>query len=95
MWRLALLLLTTPALAQPVAQVTGSDGATITLRSDKGPCTGSAMLAVWQPADASTQVQGCWILVRGEDGGGVVLVSFLDGERGTIPAGNLRKVRGS
>lgn len=80
------------ARAEPFAQVTGSDGATITLRTDKGPCVGEALLAVWQAADLARTVQGCWIIVT-IDGVSIVLVSFLDGERGNIPARRLVKVR--
>lgn len=84
----------TPARAAPFAAVTGSDGSTVTLRSDKGPCVGDAMLALWQSADATRSVPGCWVMGQHE-GQPVVLVSYLDGDRGLIPAARLVKVRAS
>lgn len=81
-----------PAHAAPFATVTASDGATVTLRTDRGPCLGDALLAVWQSADGQRQVPGCWVLA---DGGTVVLVSWLDGDRGNLPVSRLVKARAS
>ena len=83
-----------PARAEPFATVKASDGSTVTLRSDKGPCVGDAMLALWQSADATRSVPGCWVMGQHE-GQPVVLVSYLDGDRGLIPASRLVKVRAS
>lgn len=84
------------AHAEPFAQVTGPDRSIITLRTDKGPCLGDALLAVWQPEDASRTVPGCWVLfVRDDDGAEFIMVSFLDGERADIPRPMLVKVRAS
>jgi len=84
-----------PAHAAPFATATGPDRSTITLRTDKGPCLGDALLAVWQPEDASREVPGCWVVFVRGDGAEFVLVSFLDGERADIPRPLLVKVRGS
>lgn len=67
----------TPARAEPFAQVTGPDRSTITLRTDKGPCLGDALLAVWQPEDASRTVPGCWVVFVREDGAQFVAVRPL------------------
>lgn len=89
MWRLALLLLTTTALAQPVAVATGADGSSVTLRSDAGPCVGKALSASWQSADKRTSVPGCWVMYPD----GSVHISYLDGDRGIIRASSFVKAR--
>lgn len=69
------------------AVATATDGATVTLHDGPGQCVGAARHAVWASADRARSVPGCWILH-----GDAVLVSFLDGERGDIAVGHLRRV---
>lgn len=79
-----------------VAVATSPDGSAVTLHAGRGICRGEARAAIWRPAPGSSAdyVPGCWIIVT-IDGTPVVLVSFLDGERGTIPVGRLTKVKAS
>lgn len=68
-----------------------SDGSQVTLHAGRGPCSGDARAAVWS-APGRERVLGCWVLA---EGGRLVLVSYLDGDRGEIPPAQLVKVRAS
>jgi hypothetical protein len=45
-------------------------------------------MAVWRSADAMREIPGCWLIVAGQ---GMVVVSFLDGERANIPVQMLKQ----
>ncbi len=66
-------------------------GASVTLYTGRGVCVGEARAAMWRPApgDSREPAPGCWLLTDG-----VVLISFLDGERGNIPARLLVRAAG-
>jgi len=66
-----------------------SDGARVLLYSDTGPCVGGARLAE-HVAPGGEKTPGCWVLYQT-----MVMVSFLDGERGDIPVAQLRKLADS
>ena len=93
----ALLLWPAPARASDdgpaVAVATSGDGATVTLHAGRGRCVGMALAAYWRPGpgDDRAPVPGCWVVTEG----GLVLVSFLDGERGNIPAAHLVRAKAS
>lgn len=74
------------ATAGSIATATSSDGASITLMEEAGPCVGGARLAVYVSPDAKSRVPGCWKLA-----GGMVVVAFLDGDMAQIPVGDLKK----
>lgn len=84
----ALGLAMLPAQATVFAFAQSGDGARIELTDEPGPCVGKARLAEHvTPAGAKTP--GCWLIV-----GDSVTISFLDGERGSIPLQHLKKVTG-
>lgn len=66
-----------------------SDGAKVLLYSKSGPCLGNARLAEHVSAEGE-KTPGCWVLAQS-----YVLVSFLDGDRGNIPVGQLKRVSDS
>lgn len=66
-----------------------SDGAKVLLYAKSGPCVGQARLAEHVAADGE-KTPGCWVLTSSH-----VLVSFLDGDRGNIPVGHLKRVADS
>lgn len=70
--------------AKVLAFVQSGDGARIVLYDEAGPCVRSAKLAEHISLNGD-KVQGCWLTASGN-----VMVSFLDGERGTIPLAHLR-----
>ncbi len=63
------------------------DGAQVLLYNEQGPCVGEARFAEYVAPDGSA-VPGCWVVA----GGGLVLISYLDGERGNIPYTHLKQV---
>lgn len=69
---------------QVVAFAQSGDGARVLLYTEAGPCVGQARFAE-HIAPAGDKTPGCWVMTEG-----VVLVSFLDGERGDIPTARLR-----
>lgn len=78
-----------PAVAQEkTVMVFEKDGAKLTLFREQRMCVGAARYAEHQ--DASGRVGGCWIIAEG-----VVLVSFLDGERGNVPVGAFKQQEGA
>jgi len=80
----SLALAAVSADAKVLAFAQSGDGARIVLYDDAGPCVRSAKLAEHISLNGD-RVQGCWLTSSGN-----VLVSFLDGERGTIPLAHLR-----
>ena len=83
---LALLsLVITPLQAKVLAVATSPDGARVVLHDEAGPCVGEAKLAE-HIAPNGDKVQGCWLAAPG-----IVNVSFLDGERGSIPVAHLQR----
>lgn len=77
-----------PSRAEPFATVT-SGGALVTLHTDAGPCVGRARLATHATVGSpDPPVPGCWVL-----DGERVSVSWLDGDRGSIPVAQLVRVR--
>jgi hypothetical protein len=82
----SLLAAAWPARAEVFAVAQSSDGAKVLLYSVPGPCVGSALLAEHVSAEGE-KTPGCWVLTSSH-----VLVSFLDGERGNIPVGHLKRV---
>jgi len=70
--------------AKVLAFVQSGDGARIVLYDEAGPCVRSAKLAE-HISPSGEKVQGCWLTAAGN-----VMVSFLDGERGTIPLAHLK-----
>lgn len=70
---------------QVMAFAQGGDGARVLLYTKAGPCVGQARLAEHVAPDGE-KTPGCWVMSEG-----VVLVSFLDGERGNIPVAQLRR----
>jgi hypothetical protein len=72
--------------AKVIAFAQSADGARIVLHDEAGPCVGNAKLAEHIAPDG-TVVQGCWLALPTS-----VTVSFLDGERGTVPLGHLKKL---
>lgn len=86
---LALAALVAPVAALPAPiLIAGPDteGAFVTLHDEAGPCEDSARLAVYQQGKKT--IRGCWVAVPGG-----IMVSFLDGQRGDIPAAHFRKVK--
>jgi hypothetical protein len=81
----AALLFAMPAQAQVFAVATSGDGARVVLHDKTGPCVGAARLAE-HIAPNGEKVPGCWLLAND-----TVKVSFLDGERGSIPVAHLKK----
>lgn len=79
-----LALVAASANAKVVAFVQSGDGARIVLYDVAGPCVRSARLAE-HISLSGEKVQGCWLTTSGN-----VIVSFFDGERGTIPVTHLR-----
>ena len=79
------LLLPCMAVAAPIYTAEGVDGSTVTLTDDRGPCEGSAAMAVWSSRDAQRSVRGCWA-VHGE----FVFIAFLDGDYARVPRQALR-----
>lgn len=80
-----LTLSSLPSLADVMAVAQSGAGARIVLHDAAGPCVGGAMLAEHIAANGD-KVKGCWVAALGN-----VNVSFLDGERGTIPVVHLKK----
>jgi hypothetical protein len=80
----SLALAAVPTDAKVLAIAQSGDGARIVLYDVAGPCVRSAKLAEHISANGD-KVQGCWLTASGN-----VMVSFLDGERGTIPVAHLR-----
>ncbi len=78
-------LVTFAAQGKVLAVVQSADGAHIVLHGEAGPCVGAARLAEHIASDGS-KVPGCWLAAFGN-----VMVSFLDGERGTIPVAHLKR----
>lgn len=78
-----------PVADKVFAMAQSSDGARVLLYSDAGPCVGAARLAE-HVAPGGEKTPGCWVLFEN-----VVMVSFLDGERGNIPVAHLRRVSDS
>ena len=70
---------------QVVAFAQSGDGARVLLYTKAGPCVGQARYAEHVAPDGE-KTPGCWVMTEG-----VVLVSFLDGERGNIPVAQLRR----
>lgn len=77
------------ATAETIAVATAPDGSSIVLTDERGPCVGDARLALWISADARVKVPGCYVAFPQ-----VVMVSFLDGDRGDIPIQALKKPTG-
>ena len=73
-----------PVQAKVLAVAVSPDGARVVLHDEAGPCVGEAKLAE-HIAPNGDKVQGCWLGAPG-----IVNVSFLDGERGSIPVAHLR-----
>lgn len=84
-----LLMLPALAAAEPFATASSADGSTVTLHTDAGPCVNGALHAIWSSPDAKSTVPGCWVIR-----GGTVVVSWLDGDRGQIPADRLKRATG-
>jgi len=74
-----------PSLAQMVAFAQSGDGARVLLYTKSGPCVGQARFAEHVSPEGE-KTPGCWVM-----NDGIVLVSFLDGERGNIPVAHLKK----
>ena len=70
---------------QVVAFAQSVDVARVRLYTKAGPCVGQARYAEHVAPDGE-KTPGCWVMTEG-----VVLVSFLDGERGNIPVAQLRR----
>lgn len=68
-----------------VAYAQSGDGARVLLYTQTGPCVGQARFAEHIAPDGE-KTPGCWVINEG-----VVLVSFLDGERGNIPVAQLKR----
>ena len=75
--------------AREIAFAQSADGARIVLHDQAGPCAGSAKLAEYIPLKGNVVI-GCWLALPSN-----VTVSFLDGERGTVPLGDLKKLADS
>jgi hypothetical protein len=77
-----------PARAQSevFAVAQSGDGAKVLLYAKTGLCVGQARLAE-HVALSGAKTPGCWLVTESH-----VLISFLDGERGNIPVGDLKKV---
>lgn len=82
----ASLLMAAPARADIFAVAQSGDGARVLFYAKSGPCVGSARLAEHVSPEGE-KTPGCWVLTQG-----MVLVSFLDGDRGNIPVAHLKKV---
>lgn len=76
---------TEPADRTVVAVASGGDGSRVLLYAQAGPCIRGALLAEHVTREGEV-TPGCWIVMRA-----VVLVSFLDGERGNIPVSALKR----
>jgi hypothetical protein len=77
------LALAAPASAQTnpaLGTATSGDGAVVSLYARPGPCLGNARLAEHKTR-AGAVTPGCWLLTSNG-----VVIAFLDGERGEIPA---------
>ena len=74
-----------PPLEKVLALAQSSDGARVLLYTHAGPCVGAARFAEHVSPDGD-KTPGCWLVNRG-----VVMVSFLDGERGDIPVAKLKR----
>jgi hypothetical protein len=85
----SLALAAVSADAKAIAFAQSADGARIVLHDDAGPCVGTAKLAEYIPLNG-TKVQGCWLALSGS-----VTVAFLDGERGSVAFGDLKKLADS
>lgn len=72
------------ASAGVVAEAISGDGARIVFHDDVGPCVGRAKLAEYVPVNGAV-VPGCWLATPSH-----VAVSFLDGERGSVPVSHLQ-----
>jgi len=70
---------------QVVAFAQSGDGARVLLYTKAGPCVGQARFAEHIAPDGE-KTPGCWVMNEG-----LVLVSFLDGERGNIPVAQLKR----
>jgi hypothetical protein len=75
-----------PLRAEVFAIAQSADGAKVLLYAKSGPCVGQARFAEHVAPDGE-KTPGCWVLASSH-----VLVSFLDGDRGNIPVGQLRRV---
>lgn len=71
--------------AQVVAFAQSGDGARVLLYTKSGPCVGQARFAEHVAPDGE-KTPGCWVITEA-----IVLVSFLDGERGNIPVAHLKR----
>jgi hypothetical protein len=82
------MALSTTALAadEAIAVAQSADGAHVLLYTQSGPCTGQARLAQHVAPDGE-KTPGCWVMSES-----MVLISFLDGERGNIPLTHLRRL---
>jgi hypothetical protein len=81
----SLVLAAGPSHAKVLAVALSSDGARVVLHDEAGPCVGEARLAE-HISPSGDKVQGCWLATPG-----MVNVSFLDGERGSIPVAHLQR----
>lgn len=70
---------------QVMAFAQAGDGARVLLYTQVGPCVGQARFAE-HIAPGGEKTPGCWVMAEG-----LVLVSFLDGERGNIPVAQLKR----
>jgi hypothetical protein len=77
---------TAQAQDEVFAVAQSGDGAKVYLYAAAGPCVGQARLAE-HVAPGGEKTPGCWVV-----NDSYVLVSFLDGDRGNIPVGLLKKV---
>ena len=83
-----------PAKAEPVAMATNSDGATVTLHDDAGPCVHGALLAVFASPDRRQSIQGCWRFTE-HQGEPYVSVAWLDGDMYLYRRGVFAKAKAS
>ena len=77
---------TAQAQGEIFAVAQSGDGAKVLLYAKTGPCVGQARLAE-HVTPGGDKTPGCWVVTESH-----VLVSFLDGDRGNIPVGMLKKV---
>lgn len=85
---LALILLCSVVQAKPIAEARNDLGI-VTLYDEQGQCVGEARRAEWMSADGRDRVPGCWVARSG----GLITISYWDGDFGRIAAGSFRKVK--
>lgn len=85
---IAALVAPVAALPAPIEVASAPNGMTLTLHDDIGPCVNGARVVVWQSADRSRTVPGCYLIV-----GDMVSIGFLDGDAAQLPRGIFRKVK--